>query len=209
MLGVSTSVLAGLLCVVALAAIAVAGWYYYQFENSLEDVVDQRFADEDMVEFEPVRVTSTPMDYFRVMRHLQLEKKAAKKGYVKWYRLGANLQRPTWVQPEQTGEGMLRYDVDGQPYYFNKDAMTTDARTGAWVAMHRVGEADPINLDDPAYPGIEVDLLEKLINLLAESKPPGIFDNVLGGMDPTTMMYVGIAVLFVVYAAFRYMNGGL
>jgi hypothetical protein len=138
------------------------------------------------------------------MRHLQRGKKLAKKGYVRWHRLDSTLASPEWVKPEQDGTGVPKYTVDGQPYYFPKDAMVTDERTGAWVAVHCEGEADPINLRDPAYPGIETDLIERIINLEAENQPPGFFDNL--NISQQALLWGGMAVLFVLYAAYRYMG---
>lgn len=176
--------------------------------DDLETQVAKELAESDgEVTFEPPEVSLGPLDYIRAARHLQKQRKAAKKGWVKWYRIGSNFGRPKWVKPKLDGSGIMKYSEDGQPYYFEKDAMLTDQRTGAWVAVHRDGEADPINLADPAYPGIQADKMQRVINLEAEDKPPGLFDNLFGGMDSQTMMWLGIGLLFIVFAAYRYMGG--
>lgn len=203
MVGVLVWVAIGL-GVLAVLGLAGAGWFYYRFQQDLDARLEERFADSDMVEFQPPRMSLSPLDYFKAMRHLQVQRKAAEKGYVKWFVIGSRMKRPKWVKPKQDGEGVPEYKVDGQPYYFPESAMSMDAETGAWVAMHVEGECDPIKLGDPAYPGIEVDLMERIINLAAESKPPGFLDGL--AMDNKTLMWLGIGGLFVVFAAYRYMG---
>lgn len=163
--------------------------------------------DDEPVELEPPEIKIEPWDWISAGRYLKKQKKAAKKGYIKWYRLGSNMKRPLWIKPKRTGSGTLKYRHDGKPYYFNEDAMTVDARTGAWVAIHREGESDPIDLTDPAYPGIEADLIERIINLEAESDPPGLFGNL--DLSMQTIMWIGIGTLFLVFAGMRMMNGGM
>lgn len=205
----TTYLYAGLVLLALLAVVGggAAWWYYRQYREGLDDRLDAIFADEEEVEFEPPDIKRTPMDYLRVMRHQQKAKKAAKNGYVKWELLGSTASRSRWVEPERKGNGVPEYEHDGQTYFFPKEAMVIDEQTGAWKAQHRVGEADPINLRDPAYPGLETDLIERTINLLAESDPDtGLFSG-LGGLSTTQMMYGGVALLFVLYAAYAYSTG--
>lgn len=208
---ISTTYLYGgiaLLALVALGGSAAALWYYRQFSDGVEDRLDEILADTDeAVEFAPAEITRTPVDYFRAMRHLQMAKKAAKKGYVRWELLGSTASRRRWVKPEQKGNGIPEYKHDGQTYFFPKESMVIDEETGAWKAQHRVGEADPINLRDPAYPGLETDLIERTINLVAENDPDTGFFSSLGGMSSQAMLYGGIALLFVLYAAYAYSTG--
>lgn len=198
----------GLLGIATLAATGAAYYYYRLYRDGLDERFDELFEEEDgALSFDPPSMTRSPLDYLRVMRHYQRASKLAKRGYVRWYRLGSTMSRPKWVKPEQEGTGVPKYDDGGQPYYFPKEAMVSDSLTGAWTAIHREGEADPINLRDPAYPGIETDLVERIINLEAEDKPPGLLDS-LTGLSTQAMIYGGMALMFVVYAGFRYMNGG-
>jgi hypothetical protein len=157
------------------------------------------------VAFDPPEISLSPLDWIRAGRHLQKQRKAAKRGWVKWYRVGANFSRPQWVKPVQDGAGTPKVTDGGQPYYFEKDAMVVDERTGAYVAVHPEGEADPINLANRAYPGIETDLVERIINLEAENEPSTSLLG-LGGMSTQQLMWLGIGVLFVLFAAFRYMG---
>lgn len=205
MIGGSTlTLLLGVLGLLGGLGLVVGGYFYWKWRKTVGRQLEESFkAGEEMV-FDPPNVTFTPIDYFRAMRHLQTQRKAAKKGYVKWFVLGSNMQRPRWVKPKADGSGP-KITRDGKPYYFEKDAMTTDERTGAWVAVHREGESDPINLRDPAYPGIEADRMERIINLEAESKPPGWLDGL--DMDQQTIMWLGIGVLFILFAGYRYLGG--
>lgn len=197
--------------ILTVAGLAVGYWYYRQYRDNLEDHVDKIIdQSDDEIEFEPPDIRRSFMDYFRVMRHYQRQSRLAKKGYVKWFRLGSTLSRPVWVKPELEGSGQPKVTIDDQPYYFPKEAMVSDTLTGAWVALHREGEADPVNLRDPAYPGIETDLLERTINMEAENKPPGFFDKLaLGGMDKQTLLWGGMGVLFAIYAGYMYMTGAI
>lgn len=198
----------GLLAVLAIVAGAAAVWYYRQFNESVDERFEELLADtDDPIEFEPPDIHRTPLDYLRVTRHQQKAKKAAKKGFVRWELLGSTASRQRWVKPEKEGNGVPEYKHDGQTYLFPKDAMVIDEETGAWKAQHRIGEADPINLRDPAYPGLDTDLVERTINLMAESEPDsGLFSG-LGGLTTNQMIYGGVAVMFVLYAAYAYSTG--
>lgn len=215
LLGLSETLLATTATAVIGLLGAVVAYAYYERTLDERDEAFQSFLanveylDQGrLVSFDPPDVSTGLWGLFSLWRHLARQKRMAKKGYVKWYRLDSTLDRPTWVKPTQEGAGVPKVTVSGQPYYFPKDSMVSDSRTGAYVAMHREGEANPINLRDPAYPGIETDLIERLINLEAEDKPPGLFDNLLG-LDDQTLMWVLIGVLFVLYAGYRYLGGGL
>lgn len=204
---------AGGLALLGVLAFAGAYYYYRQYRDAKSSVLEEYLGDVEETDGDGVLVSFDAPDvglglwgFLTMWYHHARRRKMARKGYVLWHRLDSRLQSPTWVKPTQNGEGIPTVKIDGQPYFFPKDAMVTDQETGAYVAMHREGEADPLNLRDPAYPGLEVDLAERTINLLAEDKPPGFLDD-LFGMDQTTLMYGMIAVLFLVYAGYRYMGG--
>lgn len=178
-------------------------------DDEILDQLEEERGDEDedlqIAEFESPKISLSPLDWIRAGRHLQKQRKAAKRGWVKWYRVGANISAPQWVKPVREGSGTPKVTDGGQPYYFEKDAMVVDERTGAWVAVHPEGEADPINLADRAYPGIETDLVERIINLEAEDNPS---TSLLGldGMSQQQLMWIGIGLMFVLFAAYRYMG---
>jgi len=186
---------------------------WWQKRPSVEDELDEELPDEqpddpadvEPVDFDPPEISISPLDWIRSGRHLQKQRKAAKRGWVKWYRVGANFSAPQWVKPVHDGAGTPKVTDDGQPYYFEKDAMVVDEQTGAYVAVHPEGEADPINLSDRAYPGIETDLVERIINLEAENEPSTSLLG-LGGLSTQQLMWLGIGALFIVFAGVRYMG---
>lgn len=203
-------VLALLALGVALGAGVMSWWHSRstvadELDEELPDSRPDTPSDVEPVTFDPPEISLSPLDWIRAGRHLQKQRKAAKRGWIKWYRVGANFSRPQWAKPVQDGAGTPKVTDGGQPYYFDKDAMVVDERTGAWVAVHPEGEADPINLADRAYPGIETDLVERIINLEAENEPSTSLLG-LGGMSQQQLMWLGIGVLFVLFAAYRYMG---
>jgi len=206
MIPIPTWLLSAIAALVIGVGIGATTTWYYRERESLDEQVAAKLDEipHGPVEFEGVTISLSPLDWIRAGRHLQKQRKAAKKGWVKWYRIGSNMSAPKWVAPKREGSGLPKVTVNGEPYYFNPDAMITDAETGAYVAVHREGESDPINLQDPAYPGIEADLMERTINMEAESDPPGFFDSF--GMSTQTLMWVAIGGSFIVYAAFRYLG---
>ena len=194
-----------LLGLIFIGAVGAAYWFYQKYKNGVDDELDELLEENDEVAFDPPEVKNSPLDYFRVMRHYQRAKKLAKKGYVRWYVLDSTMSRPQWIKPEQEGTGVAKYKDGDQPYYFTKEAMVADELTGAWTALHREGEADPVNLRDPAYPGIETDLVERIINLEAENEPSTSLLG-LGGLSTQQLMWLGIGALFIVFAGVRYMG---
>lgn len=199
---------------VAVFGLSVFAVSRYQ-SNSVEQHIDEMTSKPDKdpgpghaLKLEPPDLGDSLMGLLAVWRHEQKGKRLARKGYVKWYKIGAKRQRPRWVKPDYEGAGVPEYyDSDEDvTYVFPEEALVTDARTGAWVAEHRIGEAEPINLRDPAAPALDADRLEEVINLEAESDAPGFFDRL--NIDQTTLMWILIFGAFGIFAAFRYMNGG-
>lgn len=204
-------VIVGVLVLGVVASLAV--WLIKRWLPDVSDQVDELTArsrrdpgDGDLVEIAPPDIDAGLLGFMAMWRHRRREKRLARKGYIKWHKIGATRSRPKWVNPAHDGAGEPEYyDSDEDvTYLFPEDAMVPDERTGAWVAEHRVGEAEPINLRDPGMPALDADRLEEVINLEAESDAPGFFDRF--DMDTQTMMWMGIGVMFVVYAGFRYMG---
>lgn len=155
----------------------------------------------DEVRIDPPAIGGGIFSLLGEWRHRAKAKRLARKGYVKWYTFDSSLSRPVWVKPFRNGEGQLIYYRDGQPYWFGRDAMVTDARTGAFVALHRTGEADPINLNDPLMPGIPCDRLEEAIELSVESDEPGFFDK--HDIDSSMILAGGVAIMLIIAALSR------
>lgn len=211
MYGLSTPwLVAGVLGLLVLVFAGVAWYYYRQYAQTLEEGIEEIATETEDGEllFEAPTMSTPLFDFVRVMRHREREKKMAAKGYVKWYRLGATLSRPRWVKPTLEGTGVPEFEVKGHTYFFPKESMVTDSLTGAYVAIHPEGEGNPINLRQPAYPGMMTDLIERVANLKAEDTPPGMLSNLPGNLSTQTMIYGGMALLFVIYAAYWFMSGG-
>jgi hypothetical protein len=144
---------------------------------------------------------------WKISRHRSKQKKLAKRGYVKWYKLDGMLSRPTWVKPERSGSGVPKYyDSDDECHYlFPTDPLVTDSETGAPVAIHHTGEAEPVNISDPEYPPIDSDRLEEAINLEIESDPPSWLSNL--DISSSTIMWVMILGVLA-FAGFQQFAGG-
>ncbi|MFB6200395.1 MAG: hypothetical protein ABEI98_00085 [Halorhabdus sp.] len=188
-----------------------AAWYKQRETDRADAEIDAVLSeysldveDGDCIELQPVDVRQSITGLVSTWRQRAKERRLAENGYVKWYRLDSQLHRPKWVKPTQdNGRGVGKVTTSEGPYYFDRDAMVTDTRTGACVAMHEVGDADPINLRDTAFPGIPVDRLEELLNMEAEAEKPGFFENL--NISGTTAFILITVVLFLGYAATRVM----
>ena len=192
---VSTLILgASAVGVTAVGVGAVGYWYQQRDRTTVDDIIEESG---DLVSFRRPEVSGGLLDLLKVWRHRSRAQKLAKRGYVKWYRIGSTVSRPQWVKPQQDGSGVPRYRVDSEPYYFPREAMVTDQETGAYVAMHYDGDADPINLRDNDLPALSTDKVERVINMEAESSAPGFFSNL--DITPQKIMTALIG-LIVVYA---------
>jgi len=139
-------------------------------------------------------------------RHRAKAKRMARKGYVRWYKIGSNMSRPKWVKPAPRGAGVPEYydSSDEQTYLFPEDGMITDQQTGAYVAIHKRNNPEPVPLRDPSMPAIDGDRLEEIINLEAESDAPGFFDRL--DMDGQTIMWLMIGFVLLLGAAQQFMG---
>lgn len=158
------------------------------------------------VELSPPDVRKGILGLLSQWRHRAKAVKMAEKGYVEWYKLGATVSQPKWVKPDFRGRGEGEYydSDDDITYLFPKDAMLPDSTTGAWVAMHRENEADPLNLRDPVMTAVPADRLQEIIDLFAEAEKPGFFDRLdISGAQAFIVITV---VLFLVYAGVTVMG---
>lgn len=161
----------------------------------------------DKVQLNPPKTDGTITSLLATWRHRVKSKKLARKGYIRWYKIDAQLHRPQWVKPFRNGDGQPVYYSDGDPYWFPRDALVTDAQTGAFVAAHQEGDADPINLRDPMMPGLPTDRLQEAIELSVESDEPGFFDK--HDLDSSTIIAIGIASLLILGAVGKLIGGGI
>jgi hypothetical protein len=153
------------------------------------------------VELEPPEVRKGLGGLISQWRHRAKAVKMAEKGYVRWYKLGSTLGQPEWIKPDYRGTGVGEYyDRDDDiTYLFPKDAMLPESRTGAWVAMHRTNDADPLNLRDPVMTPVPADRLQEIIDLQAEAEKPGLLEDL--DISAGQAFIIITVVLFLVYAA--------
>jgi len=188
---------------------AFGGWKYRDMQET-DDEFHARIehaTDGTVVTLPSPETGSSLLDIWRHYRHRKKQQKLAKRGYVKWYKLDGMLSRPKWVKPEKSGSGVPKYydSSDDVHYLFPKEPLVTDSRTGAPVAIHHAGEAEPVNVKDPAYPPIDSDRLEEAINLEIESDPPGWLDKF--DLNGETVMWIMI-LLVLGFAGFQQFMGG-
>lgn len=144
------------------------------------------------VEMDPPSVSRSVLDVFRAWRHLSVQERMAKRGYVKWYRVGARFRRPQWIKPEKKDSGYREYYHKGDDvtYVFPEEAMVNDGRTSAYVAIHKVGEAEPINLRNPGWAPLDGSALQRLFDIALSRNPSGGLGNL--PLSPQQLKYLGI-----------------
>jgi len=175
----------------------VGYWFrgYRDEPNEFEEALEHSEGLGDDIVLPAPETSNSILGLLKANRHRKKAKRLAKKGYVKWYKFDGMLERPKWVKPERGGSGVPKYyDRDDDCHYlFPKEALVTDSRTGAPVAIHHSGQVEPVNLADPGVPPIDADRLEEIINLEIESDPPGWLSKF--DLNAQTMMWVAIAIV--------------
>jgi len=163
-------------------------------------------ADEgQVVELRPPSVdTSFWRQWWRTRRWLKKREKLIGDGYVQWYLIGDAVGQPKFVKPKRKGGGIPELDHDGETYLFPRQALVP-SEDGMWVCIHREGEADPINIRDPARLSLPSDELKEYLDLRVSSSAPGLLDGL--GIDSGDLIKIGIA-LIIGFAVFQQMSGG-
>jgi len=184
--------------------------------NTVEAEVDEAIAAADggegageVTTLDSPDVKNSILGLLSQWRHRAKASKMASKGYVKWLKLRDSTTEVKWVKPTFRGMGVAEYyDSDEDvTYLFPKRAMAIDGETGAWLAIHRANEADPINLADPISPSIPADQLQSVIDSAQQMEKPSFFDRL--DLSMGQLMVVVTVVLFLIYAATTAMGGGL
>jgi len=199
-----TLYLAGFMAAVVAVAVAYFAYKSYEAKQETAELLAAAEDSGEPVALKPAGVRDSMLGLFAMWRHHRKAKRLAEKGYVRWFRQGSTMRRPTWVKPERKGAGVPEYEHDGQTYLFPEDSMVIDARTGAYMAIHHEGEATPVPIKNPELPALDGDRLQEVINLEMESSPPSWLDGL--DIDSGTLVMVGIGLLFIVFAAFRMMG---
>jgi hypothetical protein len=195
-------IIAGLLTILG------AYGYVQRDRPSLEEEVEaltEQAGDE--IALKPPDIGRSILGALALWRHKSKEQKLARKGYVKWYRLGAGLSRPKWVKPSQESAGLPEITSGGEKYYFPTDALVVDSTSGAYVAIHEEGSAMPLNLADPPLPPVPVELLQRVIDLEAESEAPGWLSGL--SITPKKLLWGFIGFILVFSLVMQVFGGGL
>lgn len=161
----------------------------------------------ELVEMDPPRMDTGRMrQLWRTRKHLKKREKLIGDGYVQWYLVGDAVNRPKFVKPSRKGGGIPELDHDGETYLFPRDALVPSA-DGMWTCVHREGEADPINIRDPAKLSLPADELKEYLDLRVSSSAPGLLDGL--GLDSGDLIKLLIGGI-IAYAVFQqFMGGGM
>lgn len=206
---VDTTLIIGISGIAAGLIIAVGGVLYArQDQPGTEEQLNELVAREgDDLKFKPPEIGSSILGLLALWQHKGKEKRMARKGYVKWRLLGSTMSRPRWVKPSEEGSGVPEYKHKGDKYYFPKDAMVIDETSGAYVAIHEKGSSMPLNLQDPPLPPVPVDLLQRVIDLEAESEAPGWLSGL--SITPKKLLWGFIGFILIFSLVMQVMGGGV
>lgn len=161
--------------------------------------------DEHIVEHRPPSVdTSFWRQWWRTRRWLKKREKLIGDGYVQWYLIGDAVSQPKFVKPKRKGGGIPELEHNGETYLFPRAALVP-SEDGMWTCVHREGEADPINIRDPARLSIPSDELKEYLDLRVSSSAPGLLDGL--GLDAGDLVKIAIAGI-IAYAIFQQVVGG-
>lgn len=157
------------------------------------------------VELPPPRMKGKKLrDLWRTRKWLKKRRKLKGEGYVMWYLVDDTVSRPMFVQPERKGGGIPEYEHDDETYLFPRSAMVP-SEGGMWTIMHRKGEAQPINIDDPGSPSVSSDALKEYLTMRVSASSPGLLDGL--GLDSGDLLKIMVA-LIIGIALFNQFSGG-
>lgn len=144
---------------------------------------------------------------YRIWKHQRNRERLIGDGYVQWYLVDGTFPSPRWIKPKARGGGVLEHEHGSQRYLFPREAIVPTEGSGAWTAVHKVGEADPLNLNDPSKHAIPADLLEEYLQRRVTTSPPSIFDGM--DLDPKDVMTWTIVLFVVIAVVYGAVTGGL
>lgn len=199
--------LVGAVGFVTLLLVGAGAYFVYLEKRRLAEELNNLDTSDDGADvLQPPEIDGSLVGLVQMWRHRAKSKRLARKGYVRWFKLGSTLSKPKWVKPTPDGSGVpVHYDSDDeQTYLFPEGAMVTDQQTGAYVAIHHHNQPEPVPIRDPAMPAIDGDRLEEVINLEAESDAPGFFDRL--DLDAQTMMWGVIGLVMILAGASQFLG---
>jgi len=179
-------------------------------ERDVDDVVDPGFevsmGGGEVVEIPPPNLKKTRFGLLRLWRRQKKRRKLAAKGYVEWYLVGDGYPRPRYVKPDASGGGVPELWYKGEPYLFPRNKRVPRKDSGMWVMMHKRGDAEPINLQNPEKLTIPTDELKQYLETQVTSGAPSTLDKLDLNRSTIIMAVFG---LIIVYALMQGMGGGL
>lgn len=135
---------------------------------------------------------------WKMRQHYRKEEKLLSKGYVKWFLISDTWPEAKYVKPDAKGGGLYVHREDGEPYLFPQNAMIPDSRQGIRTVIHKRGEADPINLNEPSDVSIPTDVLDEYLTMSVTSSPPSFWDNLGWDTADLVRLAVGGSIAFAV-----------
>lgn len=136
--------------------------------------------------------------FWQYRKAMKKRRNLARKGYIRWFLIDETYPEPKFVKPEARGGDFPEIRQDGTPYFFPREAAVADERTGMYTYVHKKGDADPINLQDPAKPAVPSGRLKEWLQMELHKDPPSWLDNLdLDGKD-VFIACLGLVVLIAV-----------
>lgn len=179
-----------------------------KLESERDRLQDRLEYAEELEEIEPpdFRNTTWPgQGLWRAWQYKRKRRKLTSEGYVQWYLIDDTFPTPKYIKPKRKSGGIPEYEYDGETYLFPKSALIPSDEQGMWTAVHRRGEADPINPRDADDLAIDADSLKEYLEMRVSSSPPSLLDKFdMDMQDIVKLAVVGI----IAYAFFQNIVGG-
>jgi hypothetical protein len=147
-------------------------------------------------------------EWWSLKKQRRKRRKAANDGTVEWYLVDGAFPEPRYVKPTADGAGLPTHDHDGDTYLFPKDARVPSERSGMWVVVHERGQAEPINLRDPARDSVPADVLDEWLTMSVSSSSPGLLAGMDLDLEPSTILAGGILLIILYAIGSQVLTGG-
>jgi hypothetical protein len=197
-----------------LATTAMAGWSAAERWGQTKAAEAEAITPDgegDIVDLQPPDLRTarfgTLGELFRVWRYLDKRRKLANKGYVQWFLVGDTFPTGKFVKPDAKSGGMRELDHDGVTYLFPRDAMLPDENQGVLTFVHKRGDAEPLNLRDPAHESIPADVLDEYLSMRVSASAPSLLDQF--DMNPKDLIKYAIGGIILLAIGKGVLEGGL
>lgn len=173
--------------------------------GDLDDALDDDAESPQVVDLEPPRMSDvgTLRQIYYTRRYLKKREKLLGDGYVQWFLVHDTFPRPRFIKPNKKSGGVPEYEHGGMTYLFPESTMMPSS-DGMWTVVHKVGEAEPINLREPGELAIPGDVLKEYLERRVTSTPPSLFDTL--DIDAQTVITLLISAI-IAFALFNQFAG--